>query len=138
MMTGPALRDRYLADSVNTVSPARLLIMLYDRLVLDLIRAEQALRDGDREEGSAQLLHAQEIVLELTTTLDTDAWSGGPALAQLYVFLLNEMMAANVRADAERTAGCRKLIEPLRDAWREAALATAAESAPAPSAPRVG
>jgi flagellar protein FliS len=138
-MSSPALRDRYLADSVNTASPARLLVMLYDRLVLDLIRAEQALRDGDRESGSAQLLHAQEIVLELTTTLDTDAWSGAPALAQLYVFLLNELMAANVRADAGRTAGCRTLIEPLRDAWHQAALEAATASAPAASSvPRVG
>ncbi|HEV7964296.1 MAG TPA: flagellar export chaperone FliS [Actinoplanes sp.] len=137
-MTSPALRDRYLADSVNTASPARLLVMLYDRLVLDLVRAEQALRDGDREEGSAQLLHAQEIVLELTTTLDTGAWSGAPALAQVYVFLLNELMAANVHADPGRTAGCRRLVEPLSAAWREAALATASEPAPASSAPRVG
>jgi flagellar protein FliS len=137
-MTSPVLRERYLADSVNTASPARLLVMLYDRLVLDLVRAEQALRDGDREAGSAQLLHAQEIVLELTTTLDTGAWSGAPALAQLYVFLLNELMAANVHADPERTAGCRKLIEPLSDAWRQAALANATESAPASATSRVG
>ncbi|MGC9669215.1 flagellar export chaperone FliS [Planosporangium sp. 12N6] len=136
-MTSPALRDRYLADAINTASPARLLVMLYDRLLLDLIRGEQALREGNRDEGSAQLLHAQEIVLELTTTLDTGAWSGAAALAQVYVFLLNELMAANVRADAERVAECRKLVEPLSDAWRQAALAAATESAPNPSASRV-
>lgn len=35
-MTSPALRNRYLNDSVSTASPGRLLVMLYDRLVLDV------------------------------------------------------------------------------------------------------
>jgi flagellar protein FliS len=28
---------------------------------------------------------------------------------------------ANTTTDADRTAACRALVEPLRDAWREAA-----------------
>jgi flagellar secretion chaperone FliS len=125
-MSSPALRARYLSDSVSTASPARLLVMLYDRLVLDLVRAEEALRGGDRVTGSQQLVHAQEIVMELRTTLDVDAWAGAAGLAQLYGFLINELIAANVRGDADRTASCRTLIEPLAEAWREAAM-TAAE-----------
>ena len=35
-------RDRYLADTVMSASPTRLLTMLYDRLLLDLDRARQA------------------------------------------------------------------------------------------------
>jgi len=42
----PAMLQRYLADSVATASPAKLLVMLYDRLVLDLNRSEEALRVG--------------------------------------------------------------------------------------------
>jgi flagellar protein FliS len=97
------LRDRYLQDSINTASPAKLLLMLYDRLVLDLMQAEEALRTlqqfkqtpewvADPEQRAHQheqrvemrgaaherLTHAQDIVLELRTTLNVDAWSGGP------------------------------------------------------------
>ena len=122
----PAMRERYLADNVATASPAKLLVMLYDRLVLDLTRAEQALIAGDRSEASGQLLHAQEIVLELRTSLDTAAWEGGPGLADLYGFILSELIGANVGADGARVASCRGLIEPLRDAWREAAFALTA------------
>ena len=39
-MTTAALRARYLGDSVQTASPQRLLVMAYDRLALDLVRAE--------------------------------------------------------------------------------------------------
>jgi flagellar protein FliS len=124
-MTSPALRDRYLADSVSTASPGKLLVMLYDRLVMDLVQGEEAMRAGDRERSGERLTHAQEIILELRTTLDLDAWSGAPGLANLYGFLLTELIGANVGRDADRIAACRRLIEPLRDAWREAAALAA-------------
>ncbi|BAL92841.1 putative flagellar protein [Actinoplanes missouriensis 431] len=123
-MTAPNLRDRYLQDSINTASPAKLLTMLYDRLILDLGQGEEAIRNGDRELGSAKVMHAQEIVLELRTTLDLEAWDGAPGLANLYGFILTELIGANISRDADRVASCRKLLEPLRDAWREAATTT--------------
>jgi flagellar protein FliS len=125
-MTAPNLRDRYLQDSINTASPGRLLIMLYDRLVLDLAQAEEALRTGDRETAHEKVIHAQEIVLELRTSLNLDAWSGAPGLANLYGYLLTELIGANIARDADRVAACRELVEPLRDAWREAAAAAVA------------
>jgi flagellar secretion chaperone FliS len=128
----PAMRGRYLADSVATASPARLLTMLYDRLVLDLNRGEEALRAGDRNAAWQQLVHAQDIVLELRTSLNADAWDGADRLAQIYTWLLTELVGANVNADADRVAACRGLVEPLRDAWREAALSLAASASPTP------
>ena len=125
-MTSPHLRDRYLQDSINTASPGKLLLMLYDRLVLDLIQGEEALRNGEQEQAHERLIHAQEIILELRTSLDVDAWSGGPGLANLYGYLLTELIGANIARDADRVRTCRTLVEPLRDAWREAAAAAAA------------
>jgi len=125
-MTAPHLRDRYLQDSINTASPAKLLLMLYDRLVLDLMKGEEALRGDDREQAHERITHAQEIVLELRTSLDVEAWSGAPALANLYGWMLTELIGANIAKDADRVAACRALVEPLRDAWREAAAAAVA------------
>jgi flagellar protein FliS len=53
-------------------------------------------------------------------------------LAQIYTFLLTELVSANIKADADRVASCRRLVEPLRDAWREAALSVAAAPAASP------
>ena len=79
-------RLRYVTDSVETASPARLLVQLYDRLVLDLTRGEQALAAGDRAAASEQICHAQDIITELHATLKVDAWSGGRgAVADLHV-----------------------------------------------------
>jgi flagellar protein FliS len=131
-MTSPQLRNRYLQDSVNTASPGRLLIMLYDRLVMDLIQGEEALRNNDRELSAERLTHAQEIILELRTTLDLDAWSGAAGLAGLYGFLITELIQANIKRDADKVSACRAIVEPLRDAWREAVTLAAP---PAPGAP---
>lgn len=128
-----AMRERYLADSITTCSPAKLLVMLYDRLVLDLSRAEQAMLAGDRAESNKQLMHAQEIILELRASLDVDAWDGAAGLANIYVYLLTELMGANMAGDAARVAVCRGLVEPLQDAWRQAA-ATAGELTSVPVA----
>jgi flagellar protein FliS len=125
-MTSPHLRDRYLQDSINTASPAKLLLMLYDRLVLDLVQGEDALRGQDREQAHEKLTHAQDIVMELRVSLDVEAWSGAPGLANLYGYLLTELIGANIARDPERVAACRTLVEPLRDAWREAAAAAVA------------
>lgn len=124
-MSASALRARYLGDTVQTASPAQLLVMLYDRLALDLERGEQALRDKDRAEANTQLQHAQDIVIELRTSLDVDAWDGGPGLAALYTWLLSELISANVGQSIAKVTACREVVEPLRAAWREAATLAA-------------
>ncbi|GAA1794659.1 flagellar export chaperone FliS [Planosporangium flavigriseum] len=133
-MSNPALRARYLAQSIATASPGQLLVMLYDRLVVDLTQAEEALRAGDRETGSARLMHAQEIVAELHSTLDLSVWEGAADLARIYRFLLTELIKANVRGDADLAGACRRMVEPLRDAWREALQTTQAAAASAAGA----
>jgi len=122
-MTTMTPRNPYLVDSITTASPARLLVMLYDRLLLDLSQAETALAAGNREIASNRLTHAQDIVIELRTSLRMDAWDGAVNLAKIYGFLLGELISANVTADAAKVASCRELVEPLAEAWRQAALA---------------
>ena len=124
-MSTASLRSRYLGDAVSNASPQRILVMLYDRLALDLERAQKAVAAGDREVANEQLQHAQEIVLELLTSLQIDAWEGGPRLAALYNWLIGELVQANVKLDTNRISSCRQVVEPLRDAWRQAAASLA-------------
>jgi len=119
-----AARARYMKDSVETMSPARLVTMLYDALVTDLQKAEQAVRAVDYYETNRQLVKAQAILIELRSSLRPETWSAGPRLAALYEYLVREVVTANVTKDAKRIAACRELIEPLRDAWHVAARDT--------------
>lgn len=115
--------DRYKSNNILTASPAALVTMLYDRLVLDLQRAEGAILANDAATCTENMSHAQEIIMELRDSLDVTKWSGGAGLLELYSFLLRELIASNVAKDANRIAKCREIIEPLRDAWHQAALA---------------
>ena len=73
-MSAASLRSRSLADSPAPASPRQVLVMLSHRLALDLERAQVAAATGAREDASEQLQHAQAIVLELLSSLQTDAW----------------------------------------------------------------
>jgi flagellar protein FliS len=119
-MRAELVQRRYLQESSETASPGKLVVMLYDALVADLVSAQEALARQGFEAAHHHLVHAQSIVVELLSALDAARWDGGPALANLYVFLLRELVAANVERDERRVQGCRTLIEPLRDAWHDA------------------
>jgi len=112
---------RYASDAAATVAPGRLLTMLYDRLVQDLSVAEAAMAALDAQAVGERIGRAQEILLELHATLDLTVWPDGEPLARLYLWLVSELSQARLRADSRRVADCRALVEPLREAWHQAA-----------------
>ncbi|GAA4089153.1 flagellar export chaperone FliS [Nocardioides kongjuensis] len=115
----------YRDNAVATASPARLLVMLVERLVLDVERGLAAQRSGEWPEAHRHLLHAQDIVLELEHSLDVDKMPAGKQLASLYEFLRNRLVLANVRRDPRLTTESLTLSRQLCDTWREAAMAAA-------------
>lgn len=129
-----AQRNQYLADSVLSAPPARLLTMLYDRLLLDLGRAETAQQADNWPVASENLLHGQAIIAELISSLKTDAWDGADGLLGLYNYAFTALVNANIQRDAALTREAIDLLEPLRQAWHEAAATIpAAQPAPAPA-----
>jgi flagellar protein FliS len=120
-MNQTMLRAAYVSNTVDVMSPARMIVALYDRLTVDLERAEHAILSADPATAHECLIHAQSIVSELHDTLDVDRWPAARRLKDLYVFLLFELVGANVDKDAARVASSRELVVPLRDAWTQAA-----------------
>ncbi len=122
LMTGTyAQRSQYNRDAILSATPVRLLTMLYDRLLLDLGRAEVAQLDGRWPAASENLLHAQAIVAELMSTLKVEVWDGGEGLLALYTYASTALINANIQRDVALTRECIALLEPLRQAWHEAA-----------------
>lgn len=109
----------YRSDGLTTASPGKLLVMLYDRFLLDLDRADALIDAG--KIANEPLLHAQDIVTELRCSLRPDLWDGADNLAGIYTFVLTELVWANVKSDKTRIAACRALMTPLRDAWAQIA-----------------
>ena len=126
-MSYPSTND-YLRETVLSATPAQLVTMLYDRLLLDLAWAEAAQVEQNWAAAGTHLLHAQDIVSELASSLDVDAWSGGRDLLAIYTYLGTRLIAANVQRDVHITRECAEHLGPLRWAWLSAAegLASAA------------
>lgn len=135
MQQDPRLaRAQYNQDAILSASPARLLTMLFDRLMVDLQRAEAAQLEEDWNRASGHLIHAQDIVAELAGSLDTERWDGGQGLLAVYLFASTKLVSANVEHSVERTREVMTIMEPLRQAWHEAAELVAQAGA----APRQG
>ena len=114
-------RAQYTAEAVLSATPVQLVTMLYDRLLLDLSRAEVAQASADWAAASEQLLHAQAIVAELSSSLKIDVWDGGEGLLALYTYASTALVNANIHRDVAVTREVIALLEPLRQTWHEAA-----------------
>lgn len=111
----------YQRNAVLSATPVQLLIMLYDRLLLDLDRAKAAQQVEDWAEAGNQLTHAQAIIAELQNTLDVGAWDGGKSLYAVYEYTSRALVNANINRNIKLTEEAISMLEPLREAWRDAA-----------------
>ena len=120
------IAQRYLDDGMAVMSKPQLVVRLYERLLQDLTKAGEAMVDGVVEGAHRALIHAQDIVLELNLALDTDAWQGAQGLRSVYEHVNAQLIEANIDKNPATVEHCIALIEPLYEAWRDAARSTQA------------
>ena len=118
------LAQRYHQDGMSVTPGPQLVVKLYERLLLDLHKAKQAINVSNIEGSHKELLHAQDIVFELNMALDVDAWDGGPALRSIYEHLLSRLVEANVTKSVDIVLECIDVVAPLVEAWKEALVIT--------------
>lgn len=111
----------YVSAAVSTASPQALLLMLCDRLVLDVERAAHALEAADLAGTHRHLVHAQAIVTELETSLRPEAMTAGAELAALYRYVNTLLLRANVEKDARLVAEAHDLVSQISRTWHDAA-----------------
>ena len=118
---------------VDNASSHRLVAMLYDGLLESLTEARGAIRNKDIEAKCRALSRASRIVDEgLKAGLNLEAGGAvGKGLNELYTYISNRVLFANLRSDAAAVEECCRLVEPLRDAWNQIGAQVAAQ-APAP------
>jgi flagellar protein FliS len=114
-----AYRQVGVLTGVSVASPHQLVQMLFDGFDEALVLALGALRDGAVETKCSAITRATRIVDEgLHANLDLD---GGGALAadlrELYAYVSLRLLKANLNNDAAGIDECRRLMQPLREAW---------------------
>jgi flagellar protein FliS len=132
-----ASATRYRDAELASATPGQLVVMLFDKCLLTVRRAEAAFAAGDVEARVEHVCRAADMVTELRTSLDHEA--GGALAGQLdalYVFVLGELFAANRHRDPARLVPARRVLAELREAFAGAQAQLAPRPAAAPLAAR--
>jgi flagellar protein FliS len=126
--------QQYQRAQVETASPTRLVVLLYDGAIRFCSIAQEAMRKRDLETQNTNLIKAQRIIGELMSSLDRE--SGGEVaanLSRIYSYLMEEMVKANLYDRAGALDPVLEALRALRASWEEidrtAASAPKAESA---------
>lgn len=112
--------DQYKKTSVETISPARLLLMLFDGALKNLRIAEKALLDKDHNGAHQNLVKTQDIITELMATLNMD-YDIARNLYTLYDYLYDRLVQANINKDIEAVQEVYGFMTELREAFGQAA-----------------
>ena len=110
----------YQSQAVHTANGPQLLLMLCDRMSVDISRAEMALDARDNQAANENLQHAQRIVRMLRNALNPNGFEGANELRAVYVFLETHLIKANLEKDAALVRECAELFRPIHEAWRRA------------------
>jgi flagellar protein FliS len=112
--------NQYRQIAVTTANPEKLLLMLYDGLVINLIKAKQAIEQHDPATAHTYLMKGQNIITELMATLKMQ-YGISANLFRLYDYLRRRLIAANVRKDAAIMEEVLGIATGLRATWATAA-----------------
>lgn len=114
--------ERYEVASVETLSPARLLVLLYDGAIKATNQAADAVRAGDHGRKARCLSKAHAIVTELRLTLDREhAPAISDELDRLYGFVLDQLTAGGAAGEPKKLEAASSILGTLREAWDVAA-----------------
>lgn len=111
--------QQYKEQSVNTMTPGELLLLLYDELVKQLTRAEIGLDKKDYPLVEASVNKSQQIIHYLDSTLDHQYEISGQ-LTKLYEFFNYELSRVNFGHNKTELERVKKMVMELRDSFRTA------------------
>lgn len=121
-MSAAAVLSRYRAVQVTTSSAEGVIVLLYDGLFRFLAEARVAMGNKDRAAAGERISRSIAILELLASSLDHAA---SPELCErlegLYAFCASRLTAANVTQDTAPLDECARVLDPLRDAWRQVA-----------------
>jgi flagellar protein FliS len=116
----------YLQNLVENANPIRLVIMLYDKALLCIDNALEAMEKGLEDLQNVRtkaenLTRAMDILIVLRSSLDTEKGKEiSKNLDEIYEILIDEIVRANMKNDRETLKKIRAILEDLRSAWEEA------------------
>jgi len=114
------MENPYLKMQVEVASPVERVVLLYDKAILLLKEALEALDEGDIPKKASAIARADRIIRVLNASLDME--NGGEVakvLRQFYDHLLDMLVVANGKNDRELLSTAIEMLETVKSAWEE-------------------
>jgi len=116
-----AYQQKYKNQSIQTASPEKLLLLMYEGAIKFIKKAIVAAEEKKIADRGMNIGRAYDIILELNNTLDHKI--GGEIaknLEQLYMFITEQLTKANITGDPEHLRSSLKILETLYEGWQKA------------------
>lgn len=113
--------QKYKQNSVQTASPEKILLMLYEGAIRFIKQAMTAIDNKDIAGRGMNIGRAFDIILELNNTLNHE--KGGDIaknLEQLYMFVTDQLTKSNATGQRKPLEDALKVLETLYSGWVEA------------------
>jgi flagellar protein FliS len=96
-------------------------VILYDGLIRYLDLALENIPNKQYDAVNSNILKAQDILSELTMSLNMEAGDISKKLLSIYSFLNMKLFEGNIKKDAAPIAFVRKMAKELRESWSKIA-----------------
>lgn len=122
-------RNKYFESTVQTATPAQLLIMLCDGAIRFSRLSIEAIKQKNHQDANQHLVRVQDIISEFIITLDhTSPLSQN--LLRLYEYFRTRLIEANTKKDEGPVEEVLGYLIELKETWIQAAkLANTANAA---------
>ena len=109
--------NAYKNNSVNYASKEQLLLMLLDGAVKFSKIGRQAIAEKDIKRAHDSITRTQDIFTELRVSLDQNAGEWAVQMFNVYGFINEKLLEANIKKDEKIMDEVIPLIEEVRDIW---------------------
>ena len=110
----------YKNNSVNFASKEQMLLMLLDGAVKFAKRGKLAIQEKNIQLAHDSITRTQDIFTELKVTLDTSVGDWAKQMFNVYSFINDRLLQANIKKDEAIMDEVIPLIEEVRNTWNEA------------------
>ena len=109
---------------INTASPGKLILLLYQGAIKSLKKALDLIDRQDFGGKGDAIIKAQDILMELNMALDHGAGDVAHSLQQIYLYAYKRLVMANLEVDRDAIHEIVGILENLYEAWEVAVQKT--------------
>lgn len=110
--------ELYQHNSIQTASPAKLILMLYEGAVKFCNIGLDGIREKDIQKANRNIQKAENIIVQLRVDLDMK-YPVAKEFDRVYDYIYRRLVEANMKKDAKILEEALEHIKTMRDTWVE-------------------